>query len=103
MTGMRRNVCLQLTFCEGRLFAAHVSLAHGAGTRAVRTQRYPGGLIVDFAEDGRPLGIELLDPANEPVQRINDLLEELGAERVPDEALAPLARQSVRRESGRAG
>ena len=54
-----------------------------------------GLLIVDYAASGRPLGVEITAPQAVPLDRLNQLLAELGG--------PPLAEQEYRPRSGRIG
>jgi hypothetical protein len=50
---------LQITYRRGRFLAAYLSLLRRAGDKSVRTLvREP--FVVDFAADGRAMGIEIL-------------------------------------------
>ncbi|MBM4063598.1 MAG: DUF2283 domain-containing protein, partial [Planctomycetes bacterium] len=53
---------LEVTFRRGRPLAAYYYLPRRDGDSSVRTERASGGLVVDFAADGRPIGIEITAP-----------------------------------------
>lgn len=63
----------------------------GDGERSARTDASADGLlIVDFAADGRPIGLEITAPGAVTIEQINDLLRAL-AQHPPAEAeVAPL-------------
>ena len=70
---------LQVTYRKGYPFAAYLHLSHQTGEKSVRTAASPDGLlIVDYAASGRPLGIEITAPQAVPLDRLNQLLGELG-------------------------
>jgi hypothetical protein len=70
---------LQVTYRKGRPFAAFLHLSHPAGERSARTVASPEGLlIVDYTGSGRPLGVEITAPQAVRLDRLNQLLAELG-------------------------
>jgi hypothetical protein len=77
---------LQVTYRKGRAFAAYLHLSHTTGEKSARTVASPDGLlIVDYGTTGRPLGVEITAPQAVPLERLNQLLADLGE--------APLAEQ----------
>jgi hypothetical protein len=70
---------LQVTYRKGRTFAAYLFLAHPTGEKSARTVASQDGLlIVDYAASGKPLGVEITAPLAVPLDRLNQLLAELG-------------------------
>ncbi len=53
------NPYLEITFRKGRPFAAYLYLPRQSTDRSVRTEQYEGGVVIDFTEDGRPIGVEI--------------------------------------------
>ena len=49
---------LDVTYRKGRALAAYLYRPRRDGDTSHRTEQVAGGLIVDFAADGRPIGIE---------------------------------------------
>ena len=86
-----RNSYLEVTYRHGRPLAAYYYLPRGDGDRSVRAERFAGGLVVDFAGDGRPIGIEITAPSRLVLGELNQLLARLGQNPVAREDLAPLA------------
>jgi hypothetical protein len=77
---------LHVTYRKGRVFAAYLHLSHSTGEKSARTMASPDGLlIVDYGTTGRPLGVEITAPQAVPLERLNQLLADLGE--------APLAEQ----------
>jgi hypothetical protein len=77
---------LQVTYRKGRAFAAYLHLSHTTGEKSAKTVASPDGLlIVDDGATGRPVGVEITSPQAVPLERLNQLLAELGE--------APLAEQ----------
>ncbi len=80
---------LEVTFRKGRPLAAYYYLPRRDGDRSVRADRV-GGLVVDFAPDGRPIGIEITTPSRLVLGELNQLLSKLGQSPAVPEDLAPL-------------
>lgn len=70
--------------------AAYYYLPRRARDKAVRTQRVESGMLIDFARDDRPIGIEITAPTKLTVAALNRVLRQLGLARVTREELAPL-------------
>ena len=81
---------LQVSYDEGRPFAAYFHLPRMDGDRVTRSRPCEAGLVVDFAPDGRPIGIEITAPEQIDVATFNRVLESLGLDPVEPSALAPL-------------
>jgi len=81
---------LEVTYRKGRALAAYYYLPRHDGDKSVRTERAGGGLLVDFASDGRAIGVEIASPSRVDVRALNDVLVRLGQEPVQSEDLAPL-------------
>lgn len=80
---------LQVTYRKGRFLAAYLNLSQRSADRSVRTRvRLP--FVIDFAADGRPLGIEILARSRRMLPMINALLDELGLDRLRKEDVAPI-------------
>lgn len=81
---------LEVTFRKGRPMAAYYYLPRRDGDRCVRSDRV-NDFVVDFAGDGRPIGIEITSPSRVVLGELNTLLLKLGQVPVAREDLAPLA------------
>jgi hypothetical protein len=80
---------LQVTYRKGRAFAAYLHLSHTTGEKSAKTVASPDGLlIVDYGATGRPVGVEITSPQAVTLERLNQLLAELGE--------APLAEQDYK-------
>jgi hypothetical protein len=80
---------LQVTYRKGRAFAAYLHLSHTTGEKSAKTVASPDGLlIVDYGVTGRPVGVEITSPQAVPLERLNQLLNDLGE--------PPLAEQEYR-------
>ena len=87
---MTREVYLEITYRHGEPVAGYLYLPRREGDRAVRSRKTDHGLVVDFAEDGRPIGIEITSPSAVSPAAVNSLLAELHQETLTQEELAPL-------------
>jgi uncharacterized protein YuzE len=80
---------LQVTYRKGRAFAAYLHLSHETGEKSAKTVASADGLlVVDYAENGQPVGVEITAPQAVPLERLNALLVDLGQ--------LPLAEQDYR-------
>jgi uncharacterized protein YuzE len=86
-----RHSYLEVTYRKGRALAAYFYLPREEGDRRVRTERADPGLLIDFTEDGRAIGIEITTPSNLHLSQLNHVLEGLGLTPVAKEDIAPLA------------
>lgn len=82
---------LEVTYRHGQPFAAYFRLPRREGDRVERSRPSEAGLIVDFAADGRPIGIEITEPSQIDVATFNQLLVSLGLEPVDAAELGPLS------------
>lgn len=81
---------LEITFRHGRPLAAYLYLPREGTQKSARTERAAPGLLVDFAEGGRPIGLEITAPGEVSPATINRVLAGLGLSTLPDADLAPL-------------
>ena len=82
---------LEVTYRKGRVLAAYFYLPRATGETSARTEKLDGGLLVDFAADGRPIGIEITSPSQFDLAILNQALSRLGQQALRAEDLAPLA------------
>ena len=81
---------LEVTYRDGRPLAAYLYLPRSGKPRCVRTERAGPGILVDYAADGTPIGIELPVPTEVTANDVNRVLEKLGLSAMAPEELAPL-------------
>ena len=82
---------LQVTYRKGRPFAAYLYLSRSTGETSARTEASADALlIVDYAADGRPIGVEITAPEAATLDRINAVLERLGQPLLPEQEFRPL-------------
>lgn len=70
---MRRSY-LEVTFRNGKPLAGYVYLPRLPGDLSVRTEKREGGIVVDYAADGRPIGIEITSPHHVSLAIINQII-----------------------------
>ena len=81
---------LQVTYRKGRTFAAYLHLSHPAGEKSARTVASADELlIVDYSASGKALGVEITAPQLVPLDRLNQLLAELGEPPLAEEDYRP--------------
>ena len=85
-----KETYLEITFRHGRPLAAYLYLPRGGTEKSARTEQAAPGLLIDFAADGRPIGLEITAPASVSAVTINRVLGELGLSPLPEADLAPL-------------
>ncbi|MGH8548750.1 MAG: DUF2283 domain-containing protein [Methylococcales bacterium] len=55
-----------------------------------RTSKVDPGMIIDYIEDGKPIGIEITAPAKITINDLNRVLISLGASVLTPDDVAPL-------------
>ena len=81
---------LEVTYRHGRAMAAYYYLPRRGEDKSEQTRRVEPGLVIDFACDGRAIGIEILAPAQITLPTFNRVLAELGFPPLQQADLAPL-------------
>ena len=82
---------LQVTYRKGRAVAAYLHLSHATGEKSARTVASADGLlVVDYGTNGRSVGVEITAPRAVSLERLNDLLEELGEVPLAEQDYAPV-------------
>jgi len=85
-----RGRFLEITYRNGKPVAAYLYLPRQPDDRSVRTKRLEPGLVIDLAENGQAIGIEITSPSVTTLAHLNlALAEAKQTELRPDEA-APL-------------
>jgi uncharacterized protein YuzE len=82
---------LEVTFRKGKPLAAYLYLPRQPGVTSARTEKADHGIIVDFAESGEVIGLEITAPALVTVGDVNQVLQRYGLEQLAEEEFAPLA------------
>ncbi|AUB82699.1 DUF2283 domain-containing protein [Candidatus Thiodictyon syntrophicum] len=81
---------LEVTFRHGRPLAAYLYLSRSPGDRSRRTAKAGVGMIVDYTEAGKPIGIEITAPAKVTIADLNAVLASIDAPALAAEDIAPL-------------
>ncbi len=81
---------LEVTYRQGRALAAYYYLPRRSTDKSQRTERIEPGLVIDFTQDGRPIGIEILAPEKLTLAVFNRVLRDLGFPPLTHADLAPL-------------
>jgi len=78
------------TFRRGRPLAAYYHLPRRLRQKSYRTRRIEPGLVIDFARDGKPIGIEITAPTKLSLAALNRVLRELELPLATRDDLAPV-------------
>ncbi len=79
---------LEVTYRNGRPLAAYLYLPRQTGDRSVQVEQR-GSFLVDWTEDGRPIGIEMPSPSRVTLSDLNHVLGTHGLTPVAAEELSP--------------
>ncbi len=81
---------LEVTFRHGWPIAAYLFLPRKAGDKSYRTSKAEPGMIIDFEQSGRAIGIEITAPTKVTSADLNRVLRDIGSPPVTRDDLAPL-------------
>lgn len=81
---------LEITYRKGKIVAAYLYLPRQPREKVKKTERAVEGILVDYAKDGRPIGIEITAPKQISRQAVNQVIAQLNLPPFADEELAPL-------------
>jgi len=87
---MRVGMDLTISYMEGKAYAAYLTLPHDVGIKSHRQREMAPGIIVDFDRQGRPMGVEMLDPRRATWTKLNRIMDKLEMPRLPREWVRPL-------------
>lgn len=90
MIEMTRTFSVQVTYRKGRPFAAYIYFQRKPGQKSVRTERVSRGVLIDYAADGTPRGIEVVSPGHVSLDEINEAFDRIGLQRPEPRDLEPL-------------
>lgn len=85
-----KNRYLEICFRDGRAIAAYLYLPRRAGDRSARTERHEHGLLVDYAADGRAIGVEITAPHETTLEILNRVLAAIHVEPASSDEINPL-------------
>lgn len=81
---------LQITYRNGRPLAAYFYLPRQLGDKSSKSVKCDAGLILDYAADGRAIGIEISAPRATTLESFNRALATANLEPIAAEELLPL-------------
>ena len=81
---------LEVSYRKGKPFAAYLFLPRRPDDRSTRTERFTDSLVIDYAADGRVIGIEIVHPQAATEEEINRALAHVGQPSLGKEDFAPL-------------
>ena len=87
---------LQVTYRNGRPLAAYLYLPRKMGDKSVRSVKCEGGLVLDYAADGRPIGIEITAPQSMTLDALNRALLAAQMEPIAATEIQPLLTAAYR-------
>ena len=81
---------IEITYRRGRSVAAYVSFDGGSAARSHSTREAAPGLVVDFARNGKAIGLELVAPRTVTLAAVNKVLKAVGLPALRRTDFAPL-------------
>jgi hypothetical protein len=81
---------IEVTYRRGRAIAAYVSFGLGRSAKCHETREAAPGLIVDFARNGKALGLEMVSPQTCTLPAVNKVLKSVGLPPLRRADFAPL-------------
>ena len=102
-----KPLSIQVTYRKGRPFAAYIYIDRRPGEKSARSEEIGPEIVADFAADGRPIGVEIINPdivtAEEILAAFADEGSALGPEaRTHVQQALDKAKQNVTEEEERA-
>jgi uncharacterized protein YuzE len=80
---------VQVTYRRGKPLAAYIYLSGRRGRKSVRTEEFRPNLLVDYAADGSPMGIEVLS-LRQSSDDLYAVFDHLGLNRPDPRELVPI-------------
>ena len=81
-----------MSYRRGKVLAGYLYLPREASDRAVRSRTTESGLVLDYASDGRLIGVEIPDPTPESLEALTELMRDIECAD-PELELMPLRRE----------
>jgi len=81
---------LQVTYRKGKPFAAYIYLQRKLGLKSARTERVSSEILIDYAADDTPLGVEIVSPGHVTLEEINEAFDRIGLAHPEPRDLEPL-------------
>jgi uncharacterized protein YuzE len=90
LKAMMNKRYLEVTYRRGKPFAAYLYLDRRPDDKAARSERRDD-FVVDFADDGRVIGVELIRLSQISLHALNEVLNAAKAVSLVPDDLAPLS------------
>ena len=87
---MIKHPYLEVTYRQGKPMAAYLYLPRQSGDTSCRTSQFEPGLLIDYAADGRAIGIEITAPTKVTLDGMNRALAAVNLQPVTASDLHPL-------------
>jgi len=84
-----RETSLHLSYRKGKLLAGYLYL-DDPRIKSARNRQMEAGLVVDFAADGHPIGIEITSPTLFSLEALNRVMAALNLDPASPTDIAPL-------------
>jgi hypothetical protein len=81
---------LEITYRNGKPLAAYLYLPRRTDDKSARVEPHGHGYLVDWTEDGRPIGIEMPSPSLVTLAGLNEVLAKLRLGPLNPEEVSPL-------------
>ncbi|MEI7866323.1 MAG: hypothetical protein WCI11_00420 [Candidatus Methylumidiphilus sp.] len=81
---------LEVTYRHGKPISAYLYLPRNTKDKSHRTSKADLGMLVDYTEDAKPIGIEITAPSKVTVSDLNRVLSNLGVPALTSDDVAPL-------------
>ena len=82
---------LEITYRRGKPVAAYLYLPRHENDKSHRVVKEAQGIVVDLAEDDRPIGIEILSPQHVSLVLLNAVLARYALPPLDRQEMGPLA------------
>jgi hypothetical protein len=89
---------LEITYRRGRAIAAYFYLPRQPGDVSASTISGSAGLVTDFSDDGRAIGIEITSPKSLTLAALNEALAAAHQEPATPDDIAPLLAEQPARQ-----
>ena len=86
---MQQGISLKMSCRRGKVMAGYLYLPRRANDRAARSRITESGLVIDYASDGRPIGVEIPNPTPKSLEALIELMRKLDCPN-PELELGPL-------------
>jgi len=81
---------LEVTYRHGHPMVAYLYLPRATLDKSYRTSKADPGMIIDYTENGKPIGIEITAPSKVTINDLNKVLYSIGVAELTSDDIAPL-------------